>query len=96
MHRVVIVVACLLAMIMHARLAQADQAPQATVYYGGSVFTARSNHVDASWFVVREGQFVEVGSGGVPERWQHARLVDLGGRFVMPGFIESRRRCHVS
>lgn len=59
------------------------------VYRGGQVFTGRSDHVDASWFVVDSGKIADVGDGAIPTRWQAARTVELGGRFVAPGFVDA-------
>jgi predicted amidohydrolase YtcJ len=67
----------------------AEDLKPSTLYQHASVFTGRSDGVDASWFVVSDGQFVDVGSGPVPERWRLARSVDLGGRFVSPGFVDA-------
>ena len=62
----------------------------ATLYSGGVVFTTRAPEPDATWFVVRDGRFVDVGGGPVPARWSEApRRVDLGGQFVMPGFVDA-------
>ena len=62
---------------------------EATLYHSGQVFTATSQAVDASWFVVRDGRFVAVGNGDVPAQWETMpRKVDLHGAFVLPGFID--------
>jgi len=62
----------------------------AIVYYNGAVFTGQDGAVDGSWFVVRDGRFVEVGRGaGLPVGWRGAETHDLGGRFVAPGFIDA-------
>ncbi len=62
----------------------------AVVYYNGAVFTGQDGAVDGSWFVVRDGRFVDVGRGaGLPIGWNGAETHDLGGRFVAPGFIDA-------
>ena len=62
----------------------------AIVYYNGAVFTGQDGAVDGSWFVVRDGRFVDVGRGaGLPNGWSGAETHDLGGRFVAPGFIDA-------
>ncbi|MFO0746026.1 MAG: amidohydrolase family protein [Myxococcota bacterium] len=53
------------------------------------VFTGRSLVPDATWFVVRGGRVADVGDGLVPDRWKDAARVDLGGRFVTPGFVDA-------
>ncbi len=79
-----------LATFLAAEIAtRADPGGGPVVYRGGQVFTGRSDHVDASWFVVDAGKIAEVGDGAIPGRWQAARTVDLGGRFVAPGFVDA-------
>jgi predicted amidohydrolase YtcJ len=68
---------------------RAEQGTGPTVYRGGQVFTGRSDHVDAGWFVVDGGKIADVGDGAIPPRWQAARTVELGGRFVAPGFVDA-------
>ncbi len=60
-----------------------------TAYDHGVVFTATTDHPDATWFVVDDGRIADVGNGELPERWRAARQVDLGGRFVAPGFVDA-------
>ncbi len=61
------------------------------LYYGGEVFTARSDVPDAAWFVVDKGRFIDVGTGeGVPAKWSSlTQRFDLDGRFVLPGFVDA-------
>ncbi len=59
------------------------------VFEHATVFTGATDHPDASWFVVRDGRIADVGAGDLPERWRAARAVDLGGRFVAPGFVDA-------
>lgn len=60
-----------------------------TVYEHGVVFTATVDHPDASWFVVEDGKIADVGDGELPARWRNTHRVDLGGRFVAPGFVDA-------
>ena len=87
--RWIVLIGSVFAVWFRTAFSWAAEDPHAVLYFGGSVFTAMSDHVDATWFVVNEGRFVDVGKGEIPERWKHARFVDLRGRFVMPGFIDS-------
>jgi predicted amidohydrolase YtcJ len=66
-----------------------DPAGGPVLYRGGTVFTGRTNRVDARWFVVDGGRFVDVGEGEVPERWRSAQAVELAGQFVAPGFVDA-------
>jgi predicted amidohydrolase YtcJ len=75
--------------LLFALPCQAEPANSPTVYHHGAVFTGRSDRVDASWFVVGDGRFLDAGAGPVPERWSHARMIDLAGRFVAPGFVDA-------
>lgn len=68
---------------------QATEGEQATVYLNGAVFTGRTDRVDATWFVIGDGRFLDVGDGLLPERWRKLRQVDLAGRFVAPGFVDA-------
>jgi predicted amidohydrolase YtcJ len=75
--------------LLFALPCQAEPANSPTVYHHGAVFTGRSDRVDASWFVVGDGRFLDAGVGSVPERWSQARMIDLTGRFVAPGFVDA-------
>lgn len=68
----------------------AQEHEDATLYYNGVVFTGRTDHPDAAWFVVEEGGFIAVGTeSGVPSQWADIAGVDLDGQFVAPGFIDA-------
>jgi predicted amidohydrolase YtcJ len=64
-------------------------AAEATLYRNGVVFSGATDHVDANWFVVQDSHFVEVGQGEPPAKWATAKTLDLGGRFVAPGFVDA-------
>lgn len=84
-----LVLSCGLWLIGTAAAAPAFAEEAAVVYRDGHVFTGTVDHVDATWFVVSGGLFVDRGDGPLPARWQHSRQVDLGGRFVAPGFVDA-------
>ena len=88
MKRLIALIGCVLSAWFHTAFSWAAEDPHAVLYIGVGVH-GDADHVDATWFVVSEGRFVDVGNGEMPERWKHARVVDLRGRFVMPGFIDS-------
>src|SRR5258708_3108425 len=75
------------AMLAFSATAFADS--KSTLYYHATVFSGRSEQPDATWFTVENGRVTDVGSGDAPERWRDAQRVDLGGRFVMPGFVDA-------
>lgn len=61
-----------------------------TIYINGKVWTVDAQQPEAQAFAVRKGRFVAVGTN---ERVQklagpHTRVVDLGRRRVLPGFID--------
>ena len=78
-----------LLLLLFALPCQAEPTDSPTVYHHGAVFTGRFDRVDADWFVVGDGRFLDTGAGPVPERWDQARRVDLAGRFVAPGFVDA-------
>jgi predicted amidohydrolase YtcJ len=59
-----------------------------TVYTNGNVITVDGAFSVAHRFAVRDGRFIAVGDDEVPEM-EGARIVDLDGRTVLPGFIDS-------
>jgi len=79
---------CALAMPTWASAAR-DRLPP-TLYHDGVVFTGRSAAPDATWFLVQDGTIADIGDGGAPaDRWPNAVRIDLAGRFVAPGFVDS-------
>ena len=69
----------------------AQTAPSGTVYVNGRVYTQDTDLPWARAFVTRDGRFVFVGSTEDALRYAggDARIVDLQGRFVMPGIIDA-------
>ena len=66
------------------------------IYLNGDIVSMAPGHPAATSFAVRDGRFVAVGSEDEVQavRRGHTRLVDLKGRTVVPGFIETH--CHLS
>ena len=61
-----------------------------TVYVNGAVITMDASLPEVEAFAVRDGKIVRVGSTVTIEAaFPEARVVDLAGRVVMPGIIES-------
>ena len=61
--------------------------PMKTLYYNGDLYTGDPEAPRASAMVVESGRILWVGDA--PETCEADRRVDLKGRFVTPGFIDS-------
>ena len=66
------------------------QSGPATVFRGGAVYTLDETRPWASAVAVRGSRIVAVGTDGeaTAAAGPDARIVDLGGRMVLPGFVE--------
>ena len=71
--------------------ATSAQAPRNAVFVNGRVYTAADGQPTASAFSVLGGRFMEVGSDDAVLTAAAAgtQVVDLGGKTVVPGFIDS-------
>jgi hypothetical protein len=60
------------------------------VFTNGKIYTVNNKHSFAEAVAVKDGKFMEVGSAKDIETFvgQQTRVVDLGGAFAMPGFID--------
>lgn len=74
-------------------LAAAQQAVDLVVY-NGTIFTADERLTVQSAMAVDDGVVVAVGGDALRERFSGGREVDLGGRFVVPGFNDTHT--HIS
>ncbi len=63
-------------------------APADVLYTGGIIWTGAPGAADASAIAVRDGKVVYVGSDAGID-FSARRTVQLGGRFLMPGFIDN-------
>ena len=52
------------------------------------IFTANTNNLQASALVVKDGKFIYVGDEAGLSAYE-GEVTDLGGKFVMPGIIDS-------
>ena len=61
------------------------------VLVGGRIFTARPERTWARALAVRGDWLVAVGTDAQAERWcgRRTRVVDLGARTVVPGFVDA-------
>jgi predicted amidohydrolase YtcJ len=71
-----------------------DHSPAELVLKNGYIYTVDAGRSVAEAVAVKDGKFIYVGSnGGVGEYiGQETEVIDLGGRMVLPGFIDSH--CH--
>jgi len=60
-----------------------------TIFYNGKVVTLDQQLSIASTVVVNDGRIVAVGDDQVADAYDAAAAIDLGGKLLMPGFIDS-------
>ena len=70
------------------------QEPVDLLLHDGKVFAADELLSTYSAIAVRDGRIVAVGWDELAERYRAARTIDLGGRLVLPGFIDTH--IHIS
>ena len=60
------------------------------IFTNGKIYTVDKKGPFAEAVAVKDGKFLEVGSAKDIEKFvgKRTRVVDLGGAFAMPGFIE--------
>jgi predicted amidohydrolase YtcJ len=68
--------------------------PADLILHNGKIVTLDDRHRIVSAIVVREGKIVAVGSESLLQSHSGTRTIDLGGRMVMPGFIDAHT--HIS
>jgi len=84
-----------LAMIVCAALAACQQAPEDTrtpvdtIVTNGRIATIDANLSIATTFAISGDRFVAVGGPELLDEYIAGKTIDLGGRFVIPGFIDS-------
>ena len=78
--------ACLLYGAVAAQANEAD-----TIFVNAKVYTVEKRQPWAEAFAVSNGRFRSVGSRAEVEqlKGKNTKIIDLGGRFVMPGFIDA-------
>ena len=60
------------------------------VFTKGKIYTVNNRNPFAEAVAIKDGKFMEVGSARDIEKFvgQQTRIVDLGGAFAVPGFID--------
>ncbi|MCX7834114.1 MAG: amidohydrolase [Ignavibacteria bacterium] len=60
------------------------------VYYNGKVYTLDDKNTIAEAIAVKDGKIISVGSNKeIKENYSNVKAVDLGGKCVIPGFIDA-------
>ena len=72
--------------------ARAAPVPE-TIYINGKVWTVDAQQPEAQAFAVHKGRFIAVGTNERVQKLagKHTRVVDLGQRRVLPGFIDGHQ-----
>jgi predicted amidohydrolase YtcJ len=79
--------------VVFARSIQAQEAVE-LLLHSGKIFTADDRLSTFSAIAVRDGRIVALGWDALRQQYRAARSVDLGGRLVVPGFIDTH--IHIS
>jgi predicted amidohydrolase YtcJ len=63
---------------------------QTTVYFNGKIYTLDKNNTIAEAIAVKDGKIVDLGKNDeIKSKYGKDKVVDLNGKTVVPGFIES-------
>src|SRR3954470_2515192 len=91
--RQVLLACAALALCMGSAAARADDddcnAGTSLRLVNGRIHTMDKHDTIVSSVLIKNGRFAAVGGGGQPEAGECARTVNLGGRTVVPGIIDS-------
>ena len=60
-----------------------------TLFTGGSIVSMDPTQPDAGTVVIEGERIIDIGGVGLEARYPRARRVDLGGRTLVPGFIDA-------
>jgi predicted amidohydrolase YtcJ len=71
--------------------APAEKIPADTVFTNGRIYTVDTQHPFVEAVAIKDGKFLAVGSAREIEGsiGKQTRVIDLGGAFAMPGFIDA-------
>lgn len=58
-------------------------------FTGGRILTMDPEQAQVGAVVIRDGRILEVGDADIIERYPGAAIIDLGGRTLLPGFIDA-------
>ncbi|RYG78730.1 MAG: amidohydrolase, partial [Alphaproteobacteria bacterium] len=74
--------------------AAAIAAPADLVLYNAKVLTVDEDFAVAQAVAIKDGIIIAVGGNDIQERYEGTTEIDLGGRTVMPGFIDTHVHMH--
>lgn len=80
---------CLVAMATSAMAQAPTPAPADMMLYGGKVITVDSGFSIQSVVVVKDGKILAVGGEELRDRYRATKNIDLKGRVLMPGFMDT-------
>jgi predicted amidohydrolase YtcJ len=91
MSRVLLVLALLASMSAMTGAAMAGPKPADTVFLHGFIYTVDAKHTVAQAVAIRNGEIVFVGKDAAAQKYigDGTKVIDLEGRMVLPGFIDS-------
>ena len=58
------------------------------IFKNAKIFTANKDNLQATALVVKDGKFIYVGDEAGLSAYE-GEVIDLGGKFIMPGIIDS-------
>jgi predicted amidohydrolase YtcJ len=76
-----------------ARHAEAERRRVDLLFFNGNIYTVNEKTPHAEAVAVKKDRIVFVGSNGEAKRFHAARIVDLGGKTMLPGLTDSH--CHI-
>ncbi|MEE4283908.1 MAG: amidohydrolase [Pseudomonadales bacterium] len=65
-----------------------------TLFYNGTVLALDEANTQAQAIVIEDNKILDIGSNSLRKRYPKAKLVDLQGQTIMPGFIDTH--VHIS
>jgi predicted amidohydrolase YtcJ len=79
------------ALLAAAALAAERTSPADLILHHGRVWTAEADRPWAEALAIRDGRIAEVGSSAdvLRRRGPHTAILDIGGRLVLPGFVDA-------
>ncbi len=87
-------VACLACALVASGRPVGAQEPVDLLLHSGKIFTADVRLSTFSFVAVRDGRIVALGWDALREQYRAERTIDLSGKLVVPGFIDTH--IHIS
>ena len=86
--------ACLVVVLIASVRSAHAQEPVDLLLHNGKIFTADERLSTFSAVAVRDGRIIALGWDALREQYRPQQSVDLGGKLVVPGFIDTH--IHIS